>query len=113
MTIPEVMDLGVRHFEHFFTLATSVMDLDEHKPAIAELYGVGPTRNLDEYTALLSLYFDYIAYEPELDAKLRGLIKRMAEEGATISTTLRTMEAVSSAPVEPPVAAPGWGPSQK
>ena len=92
MTIQDTLELGVRHFEHFFTLASSCLDGREHEAAAA--YGLGRRySNLDEWTARLSFYFDHIAATPELSEKLTGLLERMAERGATLSTALNIMAA--------------------
>ena len=93
--IPEAMDQGVRHFEHFFTLQRSVADPDDLIEKIAEDFPFRGPGTLDEWTLSLALYHDAIERAPELKAQFGALIDRMVEEEATISTAINMLAAAA------------------
>lgn len=97
VSIPAALDLGVRDFEHFFTLIPSTLNLREHRDRLNDRYGVGNPRNIDEFAARMVYLFDYVKADPELDGRLRELIDRLAAEGASLSTALNVLGAAAGA----------------
>ncbi len=91
VTIREAMDLGVSHFEHFFTLVPSVLNMDEYWPKVKEKYKLKEVGSIDEYGAKMIFFFDFIKSNPELSDKLTTLLERMARENSTISTAVHPM----------------------
>lgn len=89
--IQEAMDLGVNHFEHFFTLVPSVLNIGEYWPKVKQKYNLKDTGSIDEYGAKMIFFFDFIKSSPDLSKKLDTLLEEMAEENATISTALHPM----------------------
>lgn len=91
MTIDEAMDMGVRNFEHFFTVTPSILDYDEHWKAMNAKYGIQMSPSIDEFAAHMTFFFSYIKEHPEFETKLMGLFDRMANNGATLSTALNVL----------------------
>ncbi|RNL90353.1 tetratricopeptide repeat protein [Sinomicrobium pectinilyticum] len=90
-TVPDAVDLGLKNFEHFFTLVSSVFDYGNHWEPFVKKYKLERTGTLDEFAADMALFFDYIANTPELKAKMDALLDKMASEGVTISTTINVL----------------------
>ncbi|WP_422104492.1 amidohydrolase family protein [Winogradskyella sp.] len=93
MTIGEAMDLGVKNFEHIFTLTPSILNYDIHWKQMNADYGIRMSGSIDEFAAQMVFFFGYIKAHPELEAKLMTLFDRMAREGATLSTALNVVAA--------------------
>ncbi|MFS4446454.1 amidohydrolase family protein [Maribacter sp. 2307UL18-2] len=91
MTIDEAMDMGVRNFEHFFTVTPSILDYDEHWKAMNAAYGIQMSPSIDEFAAHMTFFFSYIKEHPEFETKLMALFDRMAAKGATLSTALNVL----------------------
>ena len=91
VTIPQAMNLGVRNFEHFFTLTPSILTFDKHYPLLDKKYGLERRGNIDTFAAKMVYYFGYIKDNPELDAKLNNLFEQMAAKDVTISTALNVL----------------------
>lgn len=91
MTIDEAMELGVRNFEHFFTVTPSILDYDEHWKAMNAGYGIQMSPSIDEFAAHMTFFFSYIKENPEFERALMGLFDRMAANGATLSTALNVL----------------------
>ena len=95
VSIQEAMDLGVTHFEHFLSVPASVLDYDEHGPEMNEMFGLQRVTNMDEYAAMVTLFFEFIKQTPEHEARLYQLFDRMAREQASISTTIHILGAAA------------------
>lgn len=91
VTIDEAMNMGVRNFEHFFTVTPSILDYDEHWKAMNKEYGIQMSPSIDEFAAHMTFFFGYIKEHPEYENRLMGLFDRMAEKGATLSTALNVL----------------------
>ncbi|MEM8886880.1 MAG: amidohydrolase family protein [Bacteroidota bacterium] len=96
VTIQRAMDLGVRNFEHFFTLAISALKDDDAWRAVNAKYDMPRIRSTDEFAAAMSFFFGYVKDHPESHAKMEALLDRMAKEGASISTTIHILAATAS-----------------
>ncbi|MBL4746828.1 MAG: amidohydrolase family protein [Flavobacteriaceae bacterium] len=95
VSMQKAMDLGVTNFEHFLTLSSSVINLDEHYDYLKEIYKIKDPETTDEYIAMLVLIFNYIKEKPALDLKLNKLLDRLAKENATLSTTIHLLGSVA------------------
>tara|TARA_B000000460_G_C21458054_1_gene366790 strand:- start:323 stop:1012 length:690 start_codon:yes stop_codon:yes gene_type:complete len=89
------MQLGVKNFEHFFTLIASTLNLRENWGSLNKKYGLGDTKNDDEYAAKLVLFFQFIKENPELENKWMTIIDDMGAHGVSISTTLNILASAS------------------
>ncbi|MEL6378815.1 MAG: amidohydrolase family protein, partial [Pseudomonadota bacterium] len=95
VSINEAMSNGVRHFEHFFTLIPTAMNISAERPALKAAFGVDRPRGLDEYAAIQAFYFAHMRANAALDADLLALLDRMAANKATISLTLNNIAAAA------------------
>lgn len=93
--INEGIDLGIRNFEHFFTVINAVLNTEEHSRNLNKKYNLVASSSIDEWTAKRILYFDYIASNPELSQKLESLLDKLANSGSTISTTIHALASVA------------------
>jgi len=91
VTIGEAMDFGVRNFEHFFTLSPSILAYNEHWVLMDEKYDLKGIKGIDDFTASMTFFFDYIKAEPAYTAQLYSLFDRMSKENATLSTALHVL----------------------
>lgn len=91
VTISEGMDYGVSNFEHFFTLAPSILDYDEHWPKMNAMYQIKMNSSIDEFAAQMVYFFGYIKSNTEFEARLNSLFDKMAKEGATLSSALNVV----------------------
>ena len=91
VTIPQAMDLGVRNFEHFFTITPSILNFDKTYPLLNKKYGLKGNWNIDKFAANMVFFFGYIDEEPALKAKMLALFDKMAKEKVTISTALNVL----------------------
>jgi len=91
VTIPQAMDLGVRNFEHFFTVIPSILNFRENDPKLNKKFGLGGRWNIDKFAAKMVFYFKYIDDNPALKTKLTNLLERMAKEKVSISTALNVL----------------------
>lgn len=95
VTINQAMDLGVRNFEHFYTLAPSVLNLDVDWPKMKEKYNLKEIGSQDEFGAKMIFFFKFIKENPKLSGKLTALIDRLSNEGATLSTTIHPLGSIA------------------
>ena len=95
VTIPQAMDAGVKNFEHFFTVLPSVLDYEKHWDLMRKRFGLKDYNHIDDWSAFMLFFFEYIKENPELEKKLLGLLDQMAENGATISTTIHVLAAAA------------------
>ena len=93
--INDALDLGVRHFEHFFTLIPGSLVFRNHNETLRATYGIGEIGTIDEFSAMMVLYFEYVRSNPELRGSLLALLDRFAEQKATISTALNVLAAAA------------------
>lgn len=91
VTIPQAMDLGVRNFEHFFTLSPSILAYNEHWVLMDEKYQLKGIKGIDDFSASMAFFFGYIKAEPAYTAKLHRLFDRMNRENATLSTAIHVL----------------------
>lgn len=95
VSIQKAIELGVRNFEHFLTLPASVIDYSVHYDSLLYKYQIEPPKNVDDYLALLVVYFDYINDDIELRNKLYSLLEKMAKSGSSLSTTIHILGALA------------------
>jgi len=95
VTIPQAMEVGVKDFEHFFTVLPSVLDYKIHWDLMEKRFGLNPYNHIDDWSAYMLFFFQYIKESPELDKKLLNLLDQMAENKATISTTIHVLAAAA------------------
>lgn len=95
VTIPQAMEVGVKDFEHFFTVLPSVLDYKVHWGLMEKRFGLNPYNHIDDWSAYMLFFFEYIKESPELDSKLLNLLDQMAEKKATISTTIHVLAAAA------------------
>lgn len=91
VTIDEAMEMGVKNFEHFFTVTPSILNYDIHWKAMNRKYSIQMSPSIDEFAAHMTFFFSYIKENPEFEAKLMALFDRMADKGASISTALNVL----------------------
>jgi len=95
VTISEAMEVGVKHFEHFFTVLPSVLDYKVHWDLMEKRFGLNPYNHIDDWSAYMLFFFEYIKEHPELDKKLLNLLDQMAKNKVTISTTIHVLAAAA------------------
>ncbi len=95
VTISEAMEMGVKHFEHFFTILPSILDYSVHWDLMEKRFGLNPYNHIDDWSAYMLFFFEYIKEKPELEEKLLQLLDRMAAHNATISTTIHVLAAAA------------------
>ncbi len=95
VTINEGIDLGIKNFEHFFTLINGVLDVEEDWMALNRKYNLAKQVTIDEWTAKMILYFDYVATSPDLTKKLELLLDKLAASKSSISTTIHPLASVA------------------
>ncbi len=91
VTIFEALALGVRDFEHFFTVIPSVLPFRDEIPNAWKILNIDDIRNDDEFAATMVAFFEYVRVTPEYDTKLKELFEEMAANNATISTTINIL----------------------
>ena len=94
ISIPMALDLGLKNFEHFFTLGESVF-INEYWNIFRSSYNIDRIKTTDEFAATMTFLLDYINSKPELEKNLNLLIDRLALEKATVSTTIHVLGAVA------------------
>jgi len=95
VNVSRAMELEIKNFEHFFTLINSVITLPDHWIEFNNKYNLGRIRTVDEWSAAMILYFDYIDSNPELKRQLNDLIETMVTNGVNISTTISVFASVA------------------
>lgn len=95
VTIPQAMDLGVRNFEHFFTLTPSILAYNEHWVLMDDFYKLKGIKGIDDFTATMVFFFGYIQNTPAYTNQLHRLLDRMSQENATLSTALHVLASVT------------------
>lgn len=95
VTIQEAMLMGVRNFEHFFTVIPSVLDLDVHNALMEKRFELNSYDHVDDFAASMNFYFAYIKEKPELEEKLFALFDEMAKNKASLSTTIHVLGAAA------------------
>jgi len=86
VSIHTALDLGVKHYEHCFTPFMSVFSYEKHRTDFREKY----KRNFENesyWTSMLEV-IRYVDSIPELQSELLNLLERMAENDATLCTTI-------------------------
>lgn len=95
ITLNDAMDMGVYNFEHFFTVAESVFNLEDYEQEFSTRFGIEGVRSIDEYSARLLFLFVFIKEKPELESKMNELVEKLSQSQATISTTIHVLGAVA------------------
>lgn len=95
VTIPHAMKLGVKNFEHILSLPSNVIDFDNHWDLLNEKYNLLNIESIDEWVAVMIFFFEYIEENPEYKSRLNDLLDKMAQNKATLSTTIHQMGAVA------------------
>jgi hypothetical protein len=96
LTIGDGLDLGVRHFEHVFTLPGSITDIWNQDEKIAARFGNPPEpETFDQSVAQWNFHLPYIMGDEELAADFGELLGRMASAGASLSTGLNMQVAAA------------------
>ncbi len=95
VNVSKAMELELKNFKHFFTLINAVLNTSEHSAKLNHKYKLGETGTVDEWTAKMILYFDYIDSTPELKSQLNNLIERMVTNKVNISTTISVLASVA------------------
>ena len=92
-SLRDTLELGVRHFEHFFTLAPGILVMEDHWNRVGERSGIVGHGTIDEFAASMVALLDYIDATPELRERFDELVGDMAERKASLSTTLHVLAA--------------------
>ncbi|WP_422860338.1 amidohydrolase family protein [Flagellimonas sp. S174] len=95
ISLSDAMGMGVYNFEHFFTVAESVFNLKDYETQFSERFGFDGIRSIDEYSARLLFFFVFIKESPDLDKKMNELVDELANNKATVSTTIHVLGAVA------------------
>ena len=95
VTIQEAMKVGVRNFEHFFTVVPSVLNLKKDGKLMEKRFNLKEYDHIDDFAASMTFFFAYIKEKPELEKKLLSLFDEMAKNKATISTTIHVLGAAA------------------
>ena len=95
VSIQQAMDMGVTHFEHLLSVPASIITYKESYDSLTVKYGVQGIGTLDEYSAAIMFFFEYIKDTPVYEEQLLQLFKRMARENVTLSTTIHVLGATA------------------
>lgn len=95
VSIFDAMELGVRNFEHIFSLPSNIIDFNNHWGLLNERYNLVGIETIDEWAATMIFFFEYIKENPEYNSKMNELLGKMAQNKATLSTTIHQMGAVA------------------
>ena len=95
VTIQEAMQVGVRNFEHFFTVIPSVLNLKTDGELMGKRFNLKEYDHIDDFAASMTFFFAYIKENPKLEKKLLSLFDEMAKNEATISTTIHVLGAAA------------------
>ncbi|BDD05185.1 amidohydrolase family protein [Aureibacter tunicatorum] len=95
VTIQEAMAYGVRNFEHFFTVIPSILEFGAHREQMEESFGLSPYDHIDDFAASMAFYFSYIKANKDLETKLLALFDEMAQNNASMSTTIHILAAAA------------------
>ncbi len=95
VNVSRAMELGIKNLEHFFTLINSVLTTSEHWIKLNNKYDLGRIRSVNEWTAAMLLYFDYVDSSPELKKRLDNLINTLVENKVSISTTVSVFASIA------------------
>ncbi len=90
-TMETALELGVVHYEHFFTLIPGVLDLDSHRPFLNRRFDLRDPGSIDEFSASLAFFFAYVRANEELELELMTLLERIAQDEGSISTALHVV----------------------
>jgi len=88
VTIPQALDMGVIHFEHFFTLVPSTIPFREEMGSLMQSLDLQGINSVDEYAAIMTFFFDYINENKERHESLLSILDQMAAAGVSLSTTI-------------------------
>ena len=95
VTIQDAMGMGVRHFEHLLATSTSIYSNEAHYQLMAYKYNLPPRlEGINEYLAFRILQFKFIRETPELHEAYMNLLRQMAKNGASLSTTIHLLASV-------------------
>lgn len=95
VTMSEAMELGVFHFEHFFTLIPSVLEQEAHWDSMRKKFGISRIDHIDDFSTSMVFFFQYIKENPEIENNLMALFDKLAQEKATLSTALHVLGAAT------------------
>lgn len=95
VTIPEAMDLGVKHFEHFFTVTPGILEYDEHWRPMKDKFALPDGNHIDDFSAAMVYFFAYIKENPELEDRLIHLFERLSAAEGSISTAIHVLAAAA------------------
>lgn len=95
VTIPQAMELGVRNFEHFFTVTPSILNYGVHWKLLEKKYKLPDVGNIDVFSTCMVLFFQYIKETPEFETKLLALFDQMAKENVSLSTAIHVLAAAA------------------
>jgi len=93
VTISEAMKFGVTNFEHFYTLTPSILDYDTHWRKMYDPFGLPKDNSIDNFSASMVFYFNYIKENPNLEEKFLNLLDKMAASNVSMSTTIQPLAA--------------------
>jgi imidazolonepropionase-like amidohydrolase len=87
VTIDTALYYGLRHFEHLFTLESSIpfRTMEEYNAVLA---GLDKNFKSKSFMPYIMENFRYKAEQPDLREKMDSLIDEMAKDSATLSTTI-------------------------
>ncbi len=94
--ISKGIDMGIRNFEHFFTVINAILDTEEHWIKLNQKYKLRNLNSSDEWTANLLLYFKYIESNPELSIRLIDLFKKLSSTNSSLSMTIHPLASIAA-----------------
>jgi hypothetical protein len=95
VSIHDAMDLGVKNFEHIFSLTSNVIDFNNHWNLLNDKYKLESIQSIDEWVAVMIFFFEYIEKNPKYNLRMNELLDKMAKNEVTLSTTIHQMGAVA------------------
>jgi len=95
ITISDAMKLGVKNFEHIFSLTTNVIDFYGDSKLLIERYDLEGIETIDQWVAVMIFYSELIEETPKYKSNMNELLDEMAKNGATLSTTIHQLGAVA------------------
>lgn len=87
MSIEDALSLGIKNFEHASTISASVFRFSDHGDSLGKIMQ-NHYPGIQSYMPFALEKFQFVEDHPELHRKRDELIKKMADQGATISTTI-------------------------
>lgn len=94
VSIETALNLGLKNFEHFFTLPIGIFKFNEHYRDFSKKYDLERIDTFEKMLSMRILIFKYIHENPKLKNEFENLLNLLAIKKATVSTTIHLLGSV-------------------